>query len=665
MLRSILLISLITLVAGPASAQEFWSLRRETGGDAVALQADSLSALQGSEEVRAEGHVVLRWREFRLLAERVTFRPGDGVARAEGQVVLEDGDGNVLECSRLEINTVTEQGEVTDGSLWIAREGYRVWGKHLRKTGANSYTVQDGGFTACDGTWPSWRVQARELEVELEGYLVGRGAAFWVEGVPLLYTPYLLFPVKRERQSGFLFPKFGYTSTDGLYGALRYYWVISDNADATLEGRYRSQRGWEERGEVRYVLAEGHAGRIAGTHLWDRLRDAHRYTVEADHVSRFDDASRARVQVNYAGDTDYQRDLGDTLDDRGVQRTRSFAVGTHDVGAGSLFGLAEYFQSLTDPQGEVLQTLPQFGLLGRETPLVGPLVWSPTVRGTRFWRGQGLRGERLEVVPGLGASGSLGALGLAARSGYRQNIYRVDDEWTARGGADAQLDAELTLARPFGAVLHTLEPRLSLQWEEEGRGGAPPGFDHQDEFAHTTTASLQLENRLLTDTGLRTLAALDLDARYELGASRWLPLRGELDWFPSDAVSLGAAGEYDPGVADPWLSWSAQGDLRDRRGDRLFAGYRYLKQEAGYLDAGLEIAVRRVLTLQYRNRYSARETQILEESYGAQLHHPCWAVQVTYSRNWQADENRYDHRYYAQLEIAGLGRLGALKGLLP
>ncbi len=668
MFRTILLIFCLALVAGPTNAQEFWSLLRDTGDDdAVELQSDSLSAQQGSGEVRAEGHVVLRWREFRLLAEGVTFRPADGVALAEGQVVLEDGDGNVLKCRRLEINTVTEQGEVTDGTLWIAREGYRVWGKHLHKTGARTYTVQDGGFTACDGTWPSWRVWAKELEVELEGYLVARGAAFWVEGVPLLYTPYLLFPVKKERQSGFLMPKIGYTTVDGYYGVARYYWAITDNADATFELQYRSRRGWTESAEMRYALSETHHGKIGGTFLYDRLAGESRYNIEVDHVGRFENATRARVKVDYVGDNQVLKDFGDSLEQRSVEYTQSYALGTYDVGIGSLFGEGQYLQSLSGsgPQDEVLQTLPQFGLLGRETPLVGPLVWSPTVRGTRFWRGQGGSGERLEVVPGLGASASLGGLGLAARSGYRQNIYRVDDEWTARGGAGAQLDVELTLVRLFGAVLHTFEPRLSLQWEEEGRGGTAPQFDQQDEFANTTKASLQLENRLLTDASLRTLAALDLDARYDLGESRWLPFRGELGWFPSDALLLEADGEYDPGVADPWLSWSTQGDLRDRRGDRLFAGYRYLKQEAGYLDAGLEIAVRRALTLQYRNRYSARETQILEESYGARLDHPCWAVQMTYSRNWQEDENRYEHRYYAQLEISGLGHVGKMKGLLP
>ena len=223
---------------------------------------------------------------------------------------------------------------------------------------------------------------------------------------------------------------------------------------------------------------------------------------------------------------------------------------------------------------------------------------------------------------------------------------------------------DLALARPFGAVLHTIEPRLGLRWEEAGRGGTAPDYDGSDEFAHRTTASLLVENRLLADASLRTLAALDLEARYDLGAAQWLPLRGELGWFPSAAVSLGADGELDPGIEDPWLRWSARGSLRDRRGDRLYADYRYLKQEAGYLDAGLEIPVRRVLTLQYRNRYSAWERQVLEESYGARLDHPCWTVQLTYSRNWR-DDDRFEHRYYVQLEITGLGRLGSVKGLLP
>ena len=75
--------------------------------------------------------------------------------------------------------------------------------------------------------------------------------------------------------------------------------------------------------------------------------------------------------------------------------------------------------------------------------------------------------------------------------------------------------------------------------------------------------------------------------------------------------------------------------------------------------------MRRVFTLQYRNRYSAWERQILEESYGVRLDHPCWALQLTYSRNWLEDDDQFEQRYYAQLELTGLGRLGSVKGLLP
>ena len=37
---------------------------------------------------------------------------------------------------------------------------------------------------------------------------VGRGVRLDFKGVPILYTPYISFPISDERKSGFLFPDF-------------------------------------------------------------------------------------------------------------------------------------------------------------------------------------------------------------------------------------------------------------------------------------------------------------------------------------------------------------------------------------------------------------------------------------------------------------------------
>lgn len=660
----ILLVGAAPGLGGVVRAQERIELVRPNGGP-VEIRAETLAVLDLGDLLEAQGQVGIRWEGYRLTADRVAYERGTGRAQARGEVVLEDPDGNVLRCSRLALDLDTQEGEVEDASLWIAREGYRVWGRRFQKTGPASYVVEDGGFTACDGTWPSWRVEARRLEVELEGYLVSRGAAFWVEGAPVVYTPYLIFPVKRERQSGFLIPRVGFTDRDGFLTGIRYYWAFADNADATLRLEYRARRGWTQGAELRYALAEGHEGVADASYLRDRKEQSYRYTVNVLHGSRFSDRTRARLKVDYLGDRRYYRDVGDTLEDRGVARLESFALGTSDVDQGSWFGLVEYVQALDKSQSDVLQTLPSVGFLGRETPLAGPVVWDPTVRATRFWRAEGERGERLELSPSLGSDLGLGGVGVSTRVGYRQHLYRLEEENLARGAARAEAGVTTALARGYGAFVHTLEPGIRFSWEEEGRGDDPPDFDERDAFGHRAALALGLESRLLRRPDLSPALALDLERELDTVHGVWGPWRGEGSAWLGEWVRLRADGELDPARENPWLRWAAGADAADRRGDRAFLGYRYLKGAAGYADGGVELAVTPELSLQYRHRYSTRDHRTLEEGYGVHLKHPCWELLVTLSRNLRADEDRDERRYYAVLDLKGLGKLGTLRGVLP
>ena len=663
--RAASLLGLLLLVGGSASARDFVSSERGTGQGPLEIRADTLSATEGGDRITAEGSVVLTWGPYRLVALHAAYSPKTGLAHAEGDVTLEDKSGNVLRCRRLEVDVNTQKGEIEDGRLWIPREGYRVWGRRFRKTGPVSYEVEDGGFTSCDGTWPSWQVEADRIEVELEGYLKGRGAVFSVESVPVLYTPYIVFPVKRERQSGFLVPKFGYSDRSGAQWTARYFWVLGDSADLTGELNYGSRRGWTEKGELRYVLAEGHGGFAGVSHLYDRQEQTTRYTVDTDHKSRFSDGSRLRVKGNYVGDRNYLKDTGDTLDQRGVQTLESFLLGTRDIDQGTPFVLADYYEALDTSQAETLQTLPSAGFFSRETPVVGPLLWDPWVRGTNFWRAEGVKGQRIELYPAVAVDSAVGGVGIAGRVGYRENLYRVEEENVSRGAATAEIDTGVTLFRGYGSFLHTLDPSVRLFWQESGRGGDPPQFDVSDRFERAVGIDLVFETRLLRRTDLDPVAGLDLDRVFDLVESHWEPLRAEGFWSPSPLLTLRGDGRYDPSLQDPWLRWAAGSELRDRRGDRLLAAYRYDKGLAGYLDGGAEVAVTRELSLQYRHRYSVRDHRTLEEAYALHLEHPCWELVLSYSRNLASDADEDERRYFATLQLKGLGKIGTLRGILP
>ena len=63
-------------------------------------------------------------------------------------------------------------------------------------------------------------------------------------GVPILYTPWISFPVGDQPKSGLLFPAIGSGGKTGTQVVVPWYWNIAPNYDATFTSRYFSSRGY-------------------------------------------------------------------------------------------------------------------------------------------------------------------------------------------------------------------------------------------------------------------------------------------------------------------------------------------------------------------------------------------------------------------------------------
>lgn len=652
------------LWAGQTRAEERLRLEGKGGSGPIEIHAETLSSSEKGDKLHGEGNVVLVWKGYRLTADRASYDRETDTAEADGSVLLEDENGNLLRAVHLTVNTETQEGVITDGTLTLVREGYRIWGKRFVRTGPQTYLVEDGGFTTCEGTWPSWRVEASRIRVELEKYLVSRNASFWAESAPVVFTPYLVFPVKTERQSGFLIPKVGFSDRSGALLIVPYYWAFSDSADVVLRLEYRSRRGFTEAAEFRYAVAEGHEGTAEVTHSYDRSDENSRYTVKLDHKSRFSETTQARLHVDYLGDTKILRDNGETLEQRGVERLESYAVGAHALEFGNAFVYTDYIEALHQPESETQQLLPSLGLLGRETPLLAGLNFDPTIRYSNFHREEGLRGQRLELHPVLSRGWSLGGIGLAARAGYRGHFYETEGEEIFRGLAQASVTVSALLARTYGTFIHTLEPKLVGLWEGMDRGREVPVFDAADAFGRRTELGLLLENRLLRASDLAPVAGLDVERSLGLAAGEPQLWRIRGSYTPTEKVELRAEGEYDASGSASWRSASATGEYTDARGDKLRLGYHFVEDRASYADAVLSYALTRELALIYRHNYSFSDGATLEEAYALHLTHPCWEVIGAFSRNLRENE-RYEHRYYVLLTLKGLGKIGSMKGILP
>lgn len=93
----------------------------------------------------------------------------------------------------------------------------------------------DSSFTTCYGEVPDWQIQASEINISAEENL---GEAYHARvklfNVPVLYIPYISFPVTNERKSGFLYPSIKSSNKSGLVIEAPYYLNLAENMDATV-----------------------------------------------------------------------------------------------------------------------------------------------------------------------------------------------------------------------------------------------------------------------------------------------------------------------------------------------------------------------------------------------------------------------------------------------
>lgn len=269
-LRSLSLALFTALLFGFTS--EGLALEKEPAHGPIDIEADSISYDHEADAYEARGQVMITFTQGMLSADSVILQKEANVAIAEGNVRIRT-ENDALEGDKVVFDLSSNTGVVSSGKMFIARNHFYITGGTIEKKGASDYRIQDVSLTTCDGDAPDWRLTGRELDVTIDGYGTLKGGKFYACDVPLFYVPYLLFPAKTTRQTGFLFPRLGYSRDKlGWDGELPFFLAISQSADATLYQRYMSKRGFKEGMEFRYFLNEDSYGVLYGDYLRDTAR---------------------------------------------------------------------------------------------------------------------------------------------------------------------------------------------------------------------------------------------------------------------------------------------------------------------------------------------------------------------------------------------------------
>ena len=225
----------------------------------VDIEADHLVYEQDAQLYHAHGNVEVTRGDFSLKADHAQLNTATNDLMAWGNVLLREGE-DVLECERLEVNVDTRLGRVYQAKLFLKDQNFHITGREAEKLGENRYRVQEGSFTTCDAQRPPWKFTVKELDVTLAGKGIAKGPVFYIEDIPVLYLPVAVFPVRKERQTGFLLPEVGYSSRFGPEVKTAFFWAMAKDMDATLYLDRLGDRGFKEGLEYRYAFDKGDAG---------------------------------------------------------------------------------------------------------------------------------------------------------------------------------------------------------------------------------------------------------------------------------------------------------------------------------------------------------------------------------------------------------------------
>lgn len=636
----------------------------------VNVTADKLDHDRARDIYTAEGHVRIDQQLRRLEADKVVLNNSTGEATAEGNVYLRDGGDTVL-AEKLTVNLNTGVGIITRGKLYKSRENLHVSGDLIERRTETVYHVENAVLTTCDEG--EWYLKARDIDLDMNKYATGHDVSFNMAGLPVVYTPYLLFPVKR--QSGLLIPMAGYSSKDGFLMKNAFFWALSDSRDMTFFSDYRAETGHGTGVEYRYVNSRDSAGR-AYYNYFDTFHSAvTRWEVQYQHREEFAEDLSLRADLNFVSDWHYYRDLEKKLQLRSRPYLDANAFYVERWNTASLALLGQYSTDLTRTNEKTVQKLPELRYTLYSEPLGRHLHARFDGSATHFSSEAGKDYLRTDFKPELLAVLSGYGLSLTPRAGARATFYdqgATSIEPAERKYVYAGADLNARFSRVFGSdsasgigrIRHSVEPTVSYSYVPRIEQGDIPVLDGVDAAQEQNLATVSLTNRLTAryqeGVSVRTfdLMVFKLAQSYDLKAARndvqagaisRSEIRGDLFLKMPKLLTLSASGNYN--TYTDRLSSSSESLAVRGQVVQFDVSHQYLRDpRTQYLILGLGFKAGR-WDVKGRGWRDIENRTVTQQEYLVHYASQCWGVGVSYI------DKPGDKQYLFLFDLKGLGEV--------
>ncbi len=529
--------------------------------ESIDISAEELeyNAKTNTYIARSSARIVAQ--DILLIANEITLDRATSDAVAIGDVYYEDNE-TVIKADRIELNLETKLGTIYNSYIFYKKDNYHLRGGDLRRLDEKSYHLNKATVTTCDAIPPPWHISGRDIKAIKHKHLTARDTTFYIKNIPVFYTPYFWMPLTKKRQTGFLVPSIGSSTTKGFFYKQGFFWAIEDNKDLTLYLDYFSKKGFGKGLEYRYIINPDSRGNLWVYHLRDNELERDFFEFKTHHDLKLPSDVSGYLRVNTINTFDYYSILGSTslrdssfsslksinlsaleslvFDIERSERLRKYLESnlylSRPFQGAKAYLLGQYRQSLEGSSKAIPQSLPEVGFI-LNTFSKGPASMNITIKANNFLKEEGQGGQRIDINPNL-YLGYGRAINITQRISIRETAYLLNNPSEDEERLLLELSSKVStrflkryssLIFPFGestsfifpfgestSFLHAIEPSLEYKYTPILNNGDVTIFDSIDSTEETSTIIYSITNRF---EGLRYTnlsSRLRLSQRYNL-----------------------------------------------------------------------------------------------------------------------------------------------------
>ncbi|GBU08966.1 LPS assembly OM complex LptDE beta-barrel component [Gammaproteobacteria bacterium] len=337
-------------------------VQKDTGKIAAESVIDAQSDYADSNALNAilTGNVVVQRGDELLTAENINLDRITNILTSNDNIVRYSTPASVLEGSMARVNLNERITQIEQSKYYFSANRGQGSATRIVSDQSNNTAVLNGAtYSVCERGNETWQVRAKHVDIDTdEGLARAHSASFLIKGIPVLYSPYLSFPIDDARHTGLLSPSLTLSGESGFGIRLPYYINISPQMDATITPGFFTKRGPILASEFRYLSARQNMSLAAEIIPHDSIyknklinegRDdesAKRWSIKYQQYANFSSQLTGNVLFQEVSDKDYIEDLSDGINLLSTTNLERVANLNYQTSFGTFSITAQKFQIL-------------------------------------------------------------------------------------------------------------------------------------------------------------------------------------------------------------------------------------------------------------------------------------------------------------------------------